>query len=408
MMPAATLPLAVVLGADTPIGLTVVRELGQRGVPVHAILRRADGIGGASRYCASASVRGPGALADWLPQRIEQTGAAALFAISEGDLIALAALPERIGACRILTPRAEPLARVLDKPQTLAAAAALGIDTPETWQPEAGQDFAARAAALDYPVVLKWADPQAVHAALDAAGLPFLKAEFAGDAATLLAALRRSDALGLWPLVQRYCPGSGLGQMFYMADGEAVLAFQHRRLHEWPPEGGVSSACASEPLNRHTAQRARSADLLRALDWSGPAMVEYRHDVASGRYWLMEVNGRFWGSLPLTWHCGVGFAWEAYRREILGERDVRQPRIPLRHARYMAPETRRLWRVLAQRRRIADPYFRATPLRDLLAYVGGFLDPRGRYYVWSLRDPLPFLADARAMAAKALGRGDKR
>ena len=36
-------------------------------------------------------------------------------------------------------------------------------------------------------------------------------------------------------------------------------------------------------------------------------MVEYRHDPLSGQYWLMEVNGRFWGSLPLATAAGADF-----------------------------------------------------------------------------------------------------
>ena len=51
-------------------------------------------------------------------------------------------------------------------------------------------------------------------------------------------------------------------------------------------------------------------------------MVEYRHEPGSGRYWLMEVNGRFWGSQPLAWHCGAHFAWESYRRSVLGQGDA--------------------------------------------------------------------------------------
>ena len=399
------LPTAIVLGADTPIGLTIVRELGMHGVPVHAILREKGGIGGASRYCASSSVRGVGPLSHWLPERIATTGAKALFAISEGDLIALSELPAELDGCRVLTPRSAPLSRVLDKRATLAAAKTVGIDTPATWQPVTGENFAETAQALDYPVVLKWADPQAVNTQLEAERIAFEKAEFAGTAEALLNVLRRYDRIGIWPMVQHYCPGQGLGQMLYMQGGEAVLAFQHRRIHEWPPEGGVSSACRSLPLEEHAAQREKSAALLRALDWQGPAMVEYRHDAATGRYWLMEVNGRFWGSLPLAWHCGIGFAWEAYRRHILGESDLRQPRALQRSARYMAPETRRLIRITTQRGRISDPYFHPTPLRDCAAYLAAFFDPRGRYYVWSLRDPMPLVRDVIAMVGKRLGKG---
>lgn len=391
---------AIVLGSDTPIGLTVIRELGMNGVTVHAIGRTKHSIGGASRYASSARVRPAGPIAGWLTAMIAQTGARALLAVSEDDLIALAQLSPVVEGCRILTPRAAPLATVLDKSSTLAEAAALGFDVPASWQPAAHEDFAAQSADLDYPVVLKWADPPSVTAALESYGLEFRKTEFATSADALVAILHRYDALGRWPLVQGYCAGAGLGQMLHMAGGRATLVFQHRRLHEWPPEGGVSTLCAAEPLDDHREQMAKSESLLRRIGWEGPAMVEYRYDPLEGRYWLMEINGRFWGSLPLASACGAQFAWELYRRGALGETSPSPaPRSDLM-ARYMIPETRRLLRVVGNRRAIGDPAFHARPWRDLADYVTRFVSPRTRYYVWKLGDPGPMLRDGANIIAK--------
>ena len=141
-------PLAIVLGVDSPIGLTVIRELGRHGVPVHAIGRSEHAIGRASKWTTSFSVRPKGALADWLPALIRENGAGVLLAISEDDLIALAALDPVMGGCKILTPRAAPLSIVLDKAETLTRAAAIGIDVPVSWQPKPGKDFTAKAGAL--------------------------------------------------------------------------------------------------------------------------------------------------------------------------------------------------------------------------------------------------------------------
>lgn len=400
------LPLAIVLGVDTPIGLTVMRELGQHGVPVHGIGRSADAVGRSSRYCTSFSVRPACQTIDqWLPALIAETGAAVLFAISEGDLLSLARLDPTIGNCQILTPRRDKLDLVLDKRRTLDLAASLGMDVPIGWQPCADDDFTARANALAYPVVLKWADPQAVIADLDAHGLTFEKAEFALDAAALQSSLDRYRSLGMWPLVQSYCPGEGLGQMLLMHDGKAVLRFQHRRIHEWPPEGGVSTLCSAEPETLHRQQMEQSEALLRAIGWQGPAMVEYRFDPATGRYRLMEINGRFWGSLPLAWHSGAYFAWTSYHLALFGTPPpaTGPAHRRSRRARYMIPETRRLLRIVRPGADIRDPLFRRRPLTDALAYLCGFLDPRMRYYVFAWRDPGPFLADARQVLHKALG-----
>lgn len=396
-------PLALILGVDTPIGLAVARELGRHGVPVHGIGRNSDAVGRTSRYLSGFSLRPQGsALAEWLPERIFHTGARALFAISEDDLIALAALPARIEGCEILTPRKPQLDLVLDKGRTLALASGCGIDVPESWQPVAGENFAQYAETLTYPVVAKWADPPEMVHILAQHGLSLIKAEHIFDKEALLALLDRYTPLREWPIIQPFCAGVGFGQMLHMAGARASLKFQHRRIHEWPPEGGVSTLCESVPLDRHTHQMEKSEGLLKAIGWSGPAMVEYRHDPETGKYWLMEVNGRFWGSLPLAQHCGAEFAWEQYRHMILGETGDAPRNLDQRRARFMIPETRRLIRVLFGREPI--PNFRRTPLKDLLGYITGFIDPRMRYFVFAADDVRPFFHDLFSVIRKAVRR----
>ncbi len=395
------LPLAIVLGVDTPIGLTVVRELGRHGVPVHAVGRRGLALGRASRWAQSFSVRPKGkSLGDYLPALIEETGATALLAISESDLLELAALPLTIAACRILTPRMDQLEVVLDKQRTYEFAHSCGISVPQSWQPSESENFASKAASLAYPLVLKWPDPPAIWAQLDDAGLAFVKAEIILDKVQLLSALERYVPLKCWPLAQHYAPGYGFGQMLNMQDGEATLSFQHRRIHEWPPEGGVSTLCAAVSTKDHKPQMERSVQLLRALGWQGPAMVEYRYDPATGSYALMEINGRFWGSLPLASACGAEFAWEVYRREILGQTSEMLPVRDDLLARYMIPETRRMLRLMFARKAITDPMFHATPFADLWRYIGGFLNPKVRSYVFAWSDPMPFCYDLWAMLLK--------
>jgi len=390
-----TLPTAIVLGVDSAIGLTVVRELGRHGVPVIAIGKSARAIGRYSRHATQFVVRPKERpLGDWLPELIRDSGAAVLLAISEGDLVALAELPAVIEGCRILTPRADRLAMVLDKTRTLDVAAQVGIDAPPGWQPLAGEDFAAKAAALPYPAILKWSDPPAMWAALEAAGLPFEKIDYATDAADLLAKLARYDALGAWPLVQGWCGGYGFGQMLMMAGGEARLLFQHRRLREFPASGGVSTLCESVPLSQHRAQMKKSEALLRAIGWEGPAMVEYRHDPATGRYWLMEINGRYWGSLPLASQAGAHFAWEQYRAAVPQAGDAAPQPYRARRARYAIPDIKRLVQIWRSPAAVTAPGQRSPGrLGESIACVAEYLHPRTGYYVWDWRDPMPLVGD---------------
>jgi predicted ATP-grasp superfamily ATP-dependent carboligase len=152
---------------------------------------------------------------------------------------------------------------------------------------------------------------------------------------------------------------------------------------------------------------ARSEALLREIGWEGPAMVEYRYDAATGGAVLMEINGRFWGSLPLAAAAGAPFGLATYHALGLGRPLPPLPpyRVGLR-ARMMVPETRRLLRVLFAQRRIADRSLRFSRGRELAAYLSGFAD-RTRHYVWSWRDPGPFVVDSWFVLRRAAGQVTK-
>ncbi|HEU4620826.1 MAG TPA: hypothetical protein VFS42_01250 [Burkholderiaceae bacterium] len=385
---------AIVLGLDTPIGLSIVRELGRAGVRVIGLARDREAIGLYSRFVARKLIRERDE--DALIAQLAALGAAhpdaCLFAIAESDLLMINRHRERLSALRLLIPEQAALDRVLDKRTTLDAAARIGIDVPRTVVIDDLARAEAALTGLRFPVVLKWLDQNRVIKALHAAGLPFHKAEYCLNADEALAALKRYARAGIYPAVQEYAQGVGLGQFILMREGEAVLTFQHRRVAEWPPEGGVSVVCEALPDTAHRELMQRSIDLLRALDWTGPAMVEYRYDPATGRAVLMEVNGRFWGSLALAMHCGARFAWGSFAA--LGHGLPIEPharRTDLR-ARFAWPELKRLLRIAFAPHEIRDPFFRASRLRETWRFIARFVDPRTRYFVWSVSDPMPFFA----------------
>jgi predicted ATP-grasp superfamily ATP-dependent carboligase len=106
-------------------------------------------------------------------------------------------------------------------------------------------------------------------------------------------------------LLQQRIVGPGVGVFVLLASGELLGAFGHRRILEKPPSGGVSACSESVPLA--PALLEQSVALLRRLGWEGAAMVEYKLDRATGTPYLMEVNGRLWGSLQLAIDAGVDF-----------------------------------------------------------------------------------------------------
>lgn len=407
-LPPALLLPAVVLGIDTPIGLSIVRELGERGVAVHGIARSSGALGLSSRYLARGLLRAqgePAVLAQLLavPRDI---GPACLFAIAESDIAFLNRHRAALAAAgyRPMFADQARMERVLNKEQSYRAAAAAGLRVPRTEQVASIDEAQQVGATLRYPVVLKWANPNAVAALLAQAGLALDKTRYCDTPQQLLDYLRPYAAVGCYPLIQEYCAGYGLGQFVLMHQGRAHDLFQHRRRHEWPPEGGFSSQCESLPLSQHAALMAQSVALLQALGWEGVAMVEYRYDPATGAAALMEINGRFWGSLPLAWHAGAAFAWHSHQLLGMGLPVRQSPYRAGLRCRFMVPETKRLLRILFQPDRIADRTLRFRRLPELAGYLADFVRPGNCYYVHAWRDPLPFWRDLWQMA-RHLGSG---
>jgi len=394
-------PPVILLGVDSPIGLAVVRELGAAGVEVHGIARSSRGLGLWSRHLARGYVRAADddALVPQILDIAQSSGASLLMTVSMSDALFVrdAADSGRLPGIRPLVADKHKLVLVNDKAAVCAVAERLSIPVPRTWEPCAANE--PLPPGFSFPVILKWRDPEVAGPVLERLGLGLLKSELARDEAELRAALSRYRTAGVYPLVQSYCPGTGLGQMFLMKDGRALIRFQHCRLHEWPPEGGVSTLCESLPPGEHPALMERSEALLREIGWEGPAMVEYRYDVATGAAALMEINGRFWGSLPLASAAGAQFGLGTYLALGLGEAVGEQAYRPGLRCRYFVPETRRLLRIMLAPSKIADPCLRFSRTRELLRYFAGFFG--ARHYVFRVSDPLPFFADIVFMAREA-------
>ena len=94
------------------------------------------------------------------------------------------------------------------------------------------------------------------------------------------------------------------GRILPLLQGAVRAEFMHRRIHEVPHTGGVSSYRKSW-FDKNVLEDARLK--LNALGWQGVGMFEYRWDASNGEFYLMELNGRFWGSLHLALFAGVDF-----------------------------------------------------------------------------------------------------
>jgi len=400
----------IVLGADSPIGLAVIRDLGRAGVKVIGVGWGRRAVGLHSRYCTVPVLRAKreDALIGQLREITEAHDAKFLLVVGESDIELVNRHRKALETfITPLVPESRAMARVNCKESANRIAAEIGLKVPRTIQLPPGTDdkeIARAMVGLTFPVILKWSNPLDVTASLRRHGIDLEKCEYARDPVELRRLLEKYRPVGAFPLIQEYCAGHGIGHFFLVRDGRILMEFQHERLQEIPPEGGVASLCRSLAPEKHAACLEKSRALVQALDWQGVAMVEYRYDPVKNDYWFMEVNGRFWGSLPLAITSGVPFAWGLVKCCGLGEDPPAYAAVAGRMCRYFIPDAKRLARILFQPHQIRDPLKNFSRRKELFRFLRLYLDPRVRYFVFKWSDPKPFLVDGWYVLKKLFGR----
>jgi len=193
------------------------------------------------------------------------------------------------------------LVGAFNKARTLELAQACGLRIPPTRFPQSLADCHTAAEAVGYPCILK---PRFSDFWDGERFLADHGARYVQDADGLEAGVRACRQGEFWPVIQGIVPGRGKGVFALCDRGEPVAWFAHERLRDVRPSGSGSSLRRSTALDPRLQTPA--ARLLSALAWHGPAMVEFRDDGATEPC-LIEVNGRFWGSLELAVASGVDF-----------------------------------------------------------------------------------------------------
>jgi predicted ATP-grasp superfamily ATP-dependent carboligase len=195
-------------------------------------------------------------------------------------------------------------------------------------------------------------------------------------------------------LIQQRIVGPGIGVFGLFDRGQLLTAFAHKRLREKPPSGGVSVLCESIPVDPRLREEA--VRLLGPLGWDGVAMLEYKRDDTTGECFLMEVNGRFWGSLQLAIDAGVDFPYLSCELARGGRPEMPQEyEVGLKNRWMLGDLDHLLGRLFHPRRDLSLPETAPSRWRALIEFVAS-TRPRVRDQVMSADDPMPFLHELRA------------
>lgn len=317
----------LVTDGEQRAALAVVRSLGRAGYRCLIASRSGRSLAGASRF-AHRDFELPDSLLD--PQgfvaaieplvRDEQVDL--LIPITDSAALALLPARSRMEPARIPFPDLAAFRKISDKAALTSAAVEVGIAIP-VQQAVASRDQPAppQAAPLRFPVVIK---PARSVGEFEGRRVK-VGVEYATDNADLGRRLQQLPEAAFPVLLQERITGPGVGLFVLRWEGETIARFAHRRLREKPPSGGVSVYRESIALDPELSRRADL--LLDRFGWNGVAMIEFKLDAATGTPYLMEINGRFWGSLQLAVDAGVDFP------RLLAEAALGHRPAPVRHYR---------------------------------------------------------------------------
>lgn len=390
----------LILDANQRSALAATRSLGARGLSVITADSTHSSLAGASRHAmlhvAYPSPHSePETFIGTLQTLIERHHIDVLLPMTDVTTALVLNQRARFAGVRIPCSDLNSYEQLSDKGRLAALATELGVKTPATIAVDGIATIDEVLDKFTFPVVLKparsknWIGKRCVTAPVQ-----YLRSMNALRTAIEFAC----QATPIPWLIQEYVPGQGQGVFCLFDRGRPHSFFSHRRIREKPPSGGVSVLSESVPLPQQMVASAQR--ILSHVGWHGVAMVEFKV-TADGTPYLIEVNGRFWGSLQLAIDAGVDFPYLLYRLAI------DKPTLPSagfeigRRSRWLLGDLDHLY--LTFKTHGTDGGF-ARKLRALRDFLVLF-DPHLRYEINRLDDLRPFLFELRQYFRGAAGAG---
>jgi len=299
----------LVTDGENRSALAVTRSLGKRGYRVVATGSQLPCLGSSSRFCTKAHQvpdpkEKPGEYALGLQQIIAKEKVDIIFPITDVSVYLFNSIRKKLPSSTLLAcPPADKMAAVSDKLSLFRLSEKLHVPIPRTFYIHNGsKDLDAITGQIkQFPVVVKPAFSKILR------GNSFLSGgiKYAASQRELEQIYATSSVLRYPSMIQEKIVGPGTGLFTLFDKNRHLVLFSHKRLLEKPPSGGVSVVSESVPIDPEMEEISKK--LLSSVGWQGVAMVEFKRDLRDGKPKLIEINGRFWGSLQLAISAGVDF-----------------------------------------------------------------------------------------------------
>ena len=383
----------LVTDGDSRAALAVTRSLGSAGHVVFVGSHIHRSLAAASRYCERA-IQYPNPADDVeafirsLSQHIENYDIDVLLPISDITSLSIAASEDTFSKqCTLPFHKGEQLFSAADKAHIVSLCRTLNVPHPETII--VNNSLQTVELDFDFPIVIK---PTRSRVRVDNKWYS-TSVSYAHSKEDLQRQLASLPPHTFPVMLQRRIEGPGLG-VFACADhGKIIACSSHKRIREKPPSGGVSVVSKSISVPEETLSYAEA--LLEELDWTGVAMVEFKVAEDTGVPYVMEINGRFWGSLQLAIDAGVDYP------SILVSLMAGNTRLPALSDYKTGIHNRWLWGDVdalllsifskREKKRLGDKH------PGLIGAIRDFIEsrPNQRFEVLRWSDPLPWIVETR-------------
>ena len=394
-------PRVLVLGREIRAFLSVIRSLGRANLEVHVGMCADDDIALKSNYVSAFHAipeHKPESTA-WLDRISEliRTYEYALVVPTHDE----SAIPMQIhkdelaeiGCIYNLSEDAFDIA--FDKIKSSELAASLGVKLPKQATIDIAELNDGPPVDFNFPIVIK---PSSSYTQDDLAQRR--EVTVVSSTPQLMDTVSKNSGWGE-VLIQEVFHGVGTGVEVLANNGEILAIFQHERVHE-PLGGGASSYRKSVSLNPEL--KLATEKLIAALKYTGVAMVEYKIDLDTGDWIFIEINGRFWGSLPLALASGVDFPFYLY--DLLVNANTEQR--PAGKENVFCRNLRRdvYWNIdNLKERRTDEPSPDSIPLSIVLQETLRLITFRDHIDSFTIDDPKPGFIEFREIGAMVVAKG---
>ena len=374
----------LILDGEQRSSLAAIRSLGQYGLNVAVASHLDRCLGLSSKYCSERIVTvdpatDPSRYIENLEKDIQRLGVRSVWPMTDITVALITKNLESIGP----VPSQEQFERLSNKVSLVKLATEFGIPAPRSLYFDRADPARLNSLPIEFPVVIKpaWSRIES-NAEFIATSVTYAR--------TLEEAVMQFETLPWLQahpfLIQEFVEGTGMG-IFGLADNTGPYAlFGHRRLREKPPSGGCSVLCESAALNEQMVEYTNA--LINEVGWRGAFMAEYKV-TESGDPYLIEFNGRFWGSLQLAISSGMDYPRILYQRTCEGASFQNiDYRVGVR-TRWLLGDLDSLYLKLKSR-----DYSVRQKIAEIMKFMLTFLRPT-KYQVLSISDFRPFLTELR-------------